>query len=97
MRSLALVCHAQLVNLESKLYANIFIEDTKSLLAILNGDYVGTMYVKKNGLRGHGGGVNYREAAEKGTIVKGAGPQNMRRQGAQKVAFNIMDVKELLS
>lgn len=72
-------------------------KDTKSLLAMLNGDHVWTMYVKKNGLRGHEGGVNYREAAEKGTRAKGAGPQNMRRQGAQKVAVNIMDVKELLS
>jgi hypothetical protein len=52
----------------------MFLEDTKSLLAMLNGDHVWTMYVKKNGLREHGGGVNYREAAEKGTRVKGAGP-----------------------
>ena len=51
-----------------------FLEDTKSLLAMLNGDHVWAMYVKKNGLRGQGGGVNYREAPEKGTRVKGAGP-----------------------
>ena len=74
MRGLALVYHAQLVNLESKLSLMYLLEDTKSLLAMLNGDHVWAMYVKKNGLRGHGGGVNYREAPEKGTRAKGAGP-----------------------
>ena len=75
MRGLALVYHAQLLNLESKLCLSItLLEDTRSLLAMLNGDHVWAMYVKKNGLRGHGGGVNYRVAAEKGTRAKGAGP-----------------------
>ena len=82
-----------------------FLEDTKSLLSMLNGDHVWNMYVKKNGLRGPAsGGVrpNYREvggAHEKRTkAAKGVNPANGRRlAAAERVAFNIMDVKELLS
>ena len=46
---------------------------------MLNGDHVLNMYVKKNGLRGYGDDrvrPDYREVAEKGTRVKGAGPGN---------------------
>jgi hypothetical protein len=60
-------------------------KETKTLLSMLNGDHVWNLYVKKNmkreNVKGRGGG-----------IAKGKANAN----GMRALAFNIMDVKQLL-
>ena len=63
-------------------------KETKTLLSMLNGDHVWNLYVKKNMKK------EYREGRKsKGRGgVKGKAPGNAMRA----LAFNIMDVKQLL-
>jgi hypothetical protein len=84
MKGLAIVYQIQVATLE---------KESKALLSMLNGDHVWNMYVKKNMQKGG----QYRDG-KKSKARNAAGGARMGAAGKvmRALAFNIMDVKQLL-